>query len=68
MVSSTISEVKEMCIIRKNTIVKTYGDYLKYAIPDEEMIASISHQPQEKYKLPLEHDDQSVKMHMTEYK
>ena len=45
-------------IVRKTIIVRTNGDYLKYATPDDEMIAKMLHLPQEQSAL-------SVKEHMT---
>ena len=38
-------------IIRKTIIVKTYGDYPKYATPDDEMIIRMLHLPPDKNKL-----------------
>ena len=35
-------------IIRKTTLVQTYGDYLIYAPPDNEMIARMLHLPPER--------------------
>ena len=55
------------CIIRKNIIVKIYGDYLKCATPDDERITRMLHLPPKKNELISEHDIQSVKMHTAEY-
>ena len=41
-------------IIEKTILVQTYGDYLNYATPDNEMIARMLHLPPEKNKLLLE--------------
>ena len=54
-------------IIRKTLIVPIYGDYLKYATPDDEMIARMLHLPTDKSKL---HNEQSAKLvmeHTAEY-
>ena len=38
-------------IIRKTILVQTYGEYPKYATPDNEMIARILHLPPDKDKI-----------------
>ena len=54
-------------IIRKAIITQTYGDYPKYATP-ENMIARMLHLTPNKNRLHNEQSAQSVKRHTTEYK
>ena len=54
-------------IIRKTMIVQTYGDYPKYATPENEMIARMLHLPVEKKMLHNEKSAPSVTEHKTEY-
>ena len=49
-------------IIKKTKTVQTYGDYPKYAAPDDKMITRMSHLPQERLK--NEQSAQSVNEHM----
>ena len=55
-------------ILSKTIIVETYGDYLSYANPDNEMIARMLHLPTNKNKLLLEKDAQTVQVQTAEYK
>ena len=52
------------CVPRKTIINETYGDYPKYAIPDNKIIASILHLPLDKNRL---HNEQIVKENTAEY-
>ena len=54
-------------VIRKTITVQTYGDYLRYATPDNEMIARMLHLPSHKNKLQLESSVGKVKDHMAEF-
>ena len=49
-------------------IVQTFGDYPRYATPDDEVIARILHLPQEMNILPWKHEASRVKEHIEEYK
>ena len=55
-------------MIRKTIIAQTYGDYPKYATPDDKMIARMLHLSQEKKRLHDEQSAQSVKEHAAAYK
>ena len=46
-------------VIRKNIIVRTYGDYLKNTTDDNKSIARMLHLPPNKNRL---HNEQSVKL------
>ena len=54
-------------VIKKAITILTYGDYPKYVIPDNKMIAMMLHLPQDKNKLQNEQSAQSVKEHMAEH-
>ena len=54
-------------IIRKTTIVQTYGNYPKYATPDDEMISRMLHLTPDKNRLHNEECAQSVKKHIAKY-
>ena len=54
-------------VIRKTILVKTYGDYPKYATPDNEMFVRILHLPLDTNKLHNEISAQSVNEFMAEY-
>ena len=45
-------------VVRKTIIVQTYGDYPKYATPDDDMIARMSYLPSDKNKVHNEHSAQ----------
>ena len=47
-------------IIRKTTLVHTYGEYTKYATPDDEMVATMLYLPPDNSKLLQEQDAQSA--------
>ena len=55
-------------IIRKTNTVQVYGNYLKYASPNDDMITSMLHLTPEKNKLHNEQSAQSVKEHTAECK
>ena len=65
MMESTVEYLRSHCgvraplayNIRKIIIVQTYGDYLMYATPDDEMITRMLHLPPDKNKL---HNKQSA--------
>ena len=48
--------------------VQTYGEYPKYATPDDEMIARTLHLPQKRNKIFVQSVVQSTKAHTAEYK
>ena len=54
-------------IIKKTILVQTYGDYPKYATPDNEMIAKILNLPPDKNRLLQEQDTQSGISYTAEY-
>ena len=54
-------------IIRKTITVQIYGDYPKYAAPDNEMITMILHLPPDKNRLHDGQSGQSVKEYTAEY-
>ena len=54
-------------VIRKTIIVLIYGDYPKYATPENEMITRMLHLPPDKNKLHNEQSVQSVMEHTAEY-
>ena len=53
-------------IIMKTMLVQTYGKYLMYATPDDEMIVRMLHLPPDKNKLLQEGDAQTAKAHTAE--
>ena len=53
-------------MIRKNTIVQTYGDYPNYDTPDDKMIDRMLHLPPEKNRLNNEQHAQSSRVCTTE--
>ena len=55
-------------VMRKTILFKIYGDYLKYANPDNEMITKMLHLTLDKNKLHNEQSAQSVKICMAKYK
>ena len=55
------------CHILKTIKVQSYGDYLLYATPDDEMIARMLHLPSDKYKMHNKQSALSVTMHIPEY-
>ena len=48
--------------------MQTYGDYLTYVTPDNEMITRMLHLPSDKNKVYNEQSAQSVTQHTAEYK
>ena len=55
-------------LIRKSIIVQVYGEYLKFATPDDKMITRMLHLSQDEKKLHNKQSAQSVMEHMAEYK
>ena len=56
------------CMIRKTITVQTYGEYPKYATPNEKMITKMLHLPPDKNRLHNEQCAQSVKEHTADFK
>ena len=57
-----------LCGVVRRSLVQTYGDYTKYASPDDEMIARMVHLPLEQNKLQNEKSAHWVKEWTAEYK
>ena len=55
-------------IMRKTILAQTYGDYPKYATPDDETIARMLHLPPDKNKLLSEQDAQPARVCTAVYK